>query len=95
MQKKLYLCFISVYSEINKGKKSCLHNNNNNNNNKIKTMIITTSMMMMMIMMIMMMMTTKVIITIFFRLVTSVGQKKIFCVPMRNRTLDLPKVSVS
>ena len=36
MQKKLYLCFISVYSEINKGKKSCLHNNNNNNNNKIK-----------------------------------------------------------
>ena len=58
-------------------------------------MIITTSMMMMMIMMIMMMMTTKVIITIFFRLVTSVGQKKKFCVPMRNRTLDLPKVSVS
>ena len=59
-------------------------------------MIITTSMMMMMIMMIMMMMmTTKVIITIFFRLVTSMGQKKIFCVPMRNRTLDLPKVSVS
>ena len=76
MQKKLYLCFISVYSEINKGKKSCLHNNNNNNNNnnnKIKTMIITTSMMMMMIMM---MMTTKVIITKFFRLVTRVGQKK-------------------